>query len=105
MSPILILVSTWRQLPTTVQGGESQAEHSGLAELRKRRLGRLSSLEVTDHNSKEEGPMQKQSCMNLPGGLPCILLIITLCMHGVKLHEAEEKYNWGLVNSRGQGDV
>lgn len=88
-----------------MQLGESQAKLSGLAELRKRRLGNLSCLEVADHNSKEQGTVQKKSCMNLSGGLACILLIITLCVPGVKLHEAEEKYNRGLVNSQGQGNV
>ena len=46
--------ATWLPLGgdfyTVVQEGESQAEHSGLAELRKRRSGTLRNVDIAGHS-------------------------------------------------------
>lgn len=38
---------------TVVQEGEPQAEHSGLAESRKRRLGTLRNMDIAGHSLKK----------------------------------------------------
>lgn len=97
--PTITLVSTWRQFPDYSAGKRTPCRAHGLVELRKRRSGRLRSLDVAGHHSEEKSIIQKQSYINLHGGPLGSLLLIRLCMHEVKIPWSKGKIQPGSIYS------
>lgn len=59
MSSSIIWFLLGRDFHAAVQEGESQGEHCSLAELKKKRLGRLKGLDIAGHNSEQKSTMQE----------------------------------------------